>query len=166
MVVCRWASQQWLVCGDPQQASVSAWQARLLAAGRGCCFPARTALQPHYGLPEFWFDRYENNFKNHTTVYSKPRADGFVLFDRKGQRNHNSTAAKGQVVQSVLCTQNGETLSDRGAGEPRGPLVGGRIRSHLIFVFLKAWDWLLQKVCGGLDHLVGSNVVHGVSGLL
>lgn len=42
--------------------------------GPGCCFPACTALQPSllHPLPEFWFDRYENNFKNHTTVYSNP----------------------------------------------------------------------------------------------
>lgn len=46
------------------------------------------------------------------------------------------------------------------------PLVGGRLCCGLILTLLKAWDRLLQKVHGGLDHLVWSNVVHGVSGLL
>lgn len=48
MVVCTRELQQWLGAEILRQASVSAWQARLLAAGRGCCFPACTALQPHY----------------------------------------------------------------------------------------------------------------------
>lgn len=46
------------------------------------------------------------------------------------------------------------------------PLVGGRLCWCLILMLLKAWDWLLQKVHGGLDHLIWSNIVHRVSGLL
>lgn len=33
-------------------------------------------------------------------------------------------------------------------------------------MLLEAWDWLLQKVHGGLDHFFWSNIVHRVSGLL
>lgn len=33
-------------------------------------------------------------------------------------------------------------------------------------MLLKAWNWLLQKVHGSLDHFVWSNIVHRVSGLL
>lgn len=44
-------------------------------------------------------------------MYSKPRAAGFVLFDRQGQRNHNST-----VAEAHISYPDGETLSDGGAG--------------------------------------------------
>lgn len=43
-------------------------------------------------------------------MYSEPRADGFVLFDRQGQRNHNST-----VAEAHISYPDRETLSDEGA---------------------------------------------------
>lgn len=33
-------------------------------------------------------------------------------------------------------------------------------------MLLEAWDRLLQKVHGGLDHFIWSDIVHRVSGLL
>lgn len=115
MVVWRRESQQGLGCGDTL---ISAWWARLLAARRGCCFLACIALlQPHCtGSRSFDLTGMKIILKNHTTVYSEPRADGFVLFDRKGQRNHNSTAAKAHGSTECALYPNGETLSDGGAG--------------------------------------------------
>lgn len=75
---------------------------------------------PLHRLTEFWFDRYENNFKKSHHLYSKPTADGFVLFDRKGQRNHSSTVAKTPISTESALYPNGETLSARGAGGAMG----------------------------------------------
>lgn len=121
MVVCRWSH-------------CSGWDAEMLADAfhfstdcgpgcwgwGGCCFPACTALQPSLllRLPEFWLDRYENNFKNHTTVYSNPEL--MALFCLTGKDKETTTPAKAQAAQSVL-HPNGETLSSGMTGERGEP---------------------------------------------
>lgn len=101
--------------------------------GRGCWLrPLLPSMHcspptPLHRLTEFWFDRYENNFKkSHHCNITKPTADGFVLFDRKGQRNHGSTVAKAPISR-VLCTQTEKPCLPGELGVPWGPLVGARI---------------------------------------
>lgn len=82
--------------------------------GRGC-FPACTVPQPTLARPklvymlhvliDFWFVRSGKNFFfffsfYHATVFSKPRAIGFVLVDREGQ----SQLQRGQGLGSTECS--------------------------------------------------------------
>jgi hypothetical protein len=74
--------------------------------------------------------------------------------------------AKACVAQNELGTKTQKPCLTGEVGElgDVGPLVAGRL--CLILMLLKAWDRLLQEVCGGLDDLVWSNIVHRVRGLL
>lgn len=78
--------------------------------GRGC-FPACTVPQPTPARPklvymlhvliDFWFVRSEKNFfLNHATVFSKPRAIGFVPVDKEGP----SQLQSGQGLCSTECS--------------------------------------------------------------
>lgn len=89
----------------------------------------------------------------------------------KKDKEPSFTAAKACAAQNAVCIDMYKPWSDWGDGWTQScrtpcPLVGGRLRWCLILVFLKAWNRLLQKVHGSLDHFVWSNIVHRVSGLL
>lgn len=80
----------------------------------GCCFPACTALQPSLllRLPEFWFDRYENNFKNHTMVYSNPEL--MALFCLTGKDKETTTPQWPRLKQHRACYTQTEKPCRRG----------------------------------------------------
>lgn len=59
--------------------------------GGALLLPSIHCSQPGllHRLPEFWLDRYENNFKNHTTVYSNPEL--MALFCLTGKDKETTT---------------------------------------------------------------------------
>lgn len=89
---CVWVeSQQWLGCRYSQISSISALGAGGGGEGGALLLPSIHCSQPGllHRLPEFWLDRYENNFKNHTTVYSNPEL--MALFCLTGKDKETTT---------------------------------------------------------------------------
>lgn len=124
-------------------------------------------------LIDFWFVRSGKNFFNTISLCS-PNPESPVLFCSTRTGDHSSTVAEACAAQMAVCIDtykprfqqvNTELQRTQRLGT-LWPLVGGRLCRCLIPVLLEARDRLLQKVHGGLDHLVWPNVVHRVSGLL